>query len=335
MSEGSTALWSATVVADQSLELDGWLRGRPDDLQPVSLLIEDLRLADSPRLAGPDHEHIQVLAESEAALPPIIVHSPSMLVVDGEHRVRAATMRGERRIEALLYHGSAADAFVLSVRMNIAHGLALSKSDRTRAAARIVASHPQWSNRMIASATGLAAGTVAEVRRRSTGHSDRSAARVGRDGRVRPVNGANGRQRVEQLLAARPDASLRAIAREAGVSPSTVCDVRQRLRAGQNVVPDQQLAPAKAVKDTQQPVTDIAEVLGLLMRDPNLRFSDAGRALLRWLHGQRTGVTQHEQIAQLVPEHCASVVARLARGYASAWDEFATRLEDREPCPSG
>ncbi|MDT7715083.1 MAG: hypothetical protein QOH09_1075 [Pseudonocardiales bacterium] len=35
-------------------------------------------------------------------------------------------------------------------------------------AARIVGSHPHWSCRMIAEATGLAVGTVAEIRKRST-----------------------------------------------------------------------------------------------------------------------------------------------------------------------
>lgn len=331
MSENSTPTCQTPAPADESHELDGWLSGRPDDLRSVRLLITELRLTDSPRSGGPDEEHVRMLAESADQLPPIVVHSASMLVVDGEHRVRAAMLRGQESIDALLYHGSPADAFVLSVRMNIAHGLPLSRADRTRAAGRIIASHPQWSNRMIASATGLAPATVAEVRRRSTGQTDQLATRIGKDGRLRPVSGASGRERVRELLLAKPDASLRAIAREAGVSPSTACDVRQRLRAGQAAVPAEPDRPAADDGGRPNGNADVVGILALLMKDPNLRFSDAGRALLRWLNGHRAGMAEQERIAPMVPDHCVGTVAQLARGYASAWGRFASQLEERDP----
>jgi hypothetical protein len=49
------------------------------------------------------------------------------------------------------------------VGMNIAHGLPLTRADRTAAAARVVHSYPQWSDRMISTVVGLSAGTVAKV----------------------------------------------------------------------------------------------------------------------------------------------------------------------------
>jgi transposase-like protein len=61
-------------------------------------------------------------------------------------------------------------------------------------------------------------------------------ARVGRDGRVRPVNGDEGRLRAVEVLTQRPDASLREVARIAGISPATVSDVRKRLAAGEPAV---------------------------------------------------------------------------------------------------
>ena len=298
------------------------------DLRPVSLPIAELRLPAAPRRSGLDREHAQLLAESAGPLAPVVVHGPTMRVVDGEHRVRAALLRGADRIDALLYHGSAADGFVLAVRMNIAYGLPLSRADRTRAAARIIGSHPHWSNRMIASVTGLAAGTIADLRRQSAEPAGARTTRIGKDGRVRPVNGADGRRRVVELLTAKPEASLRAIAREAGVSPATVCTIRQRLRAGR-LAPVTRQRPADTATGAGAAVPDVARLLEPLMKDPHLRFSDSGRVLLRWLNGQWAGMDNKDRIAPLVPDHCASLVAELARGLAMTWGEFAALLDER------
>jgi len=65
-----------------------------------------LLAADSPRLAGEDAEHIWILAASEASLPPILVHHPSMRVIDGMHRLRAAVLRGDEQIAVDYFHGS-------------------------------------------------------------------------------------------------------------------------------------------------------------------------------------------------------------------------------------
>ncbi len=294
--------------------------GGLEDLRPVSLPIAELRLVGAPR--GIERE----LGEPAGPPVPVVVHGPTMRVVDGEHRVRAALLRGAERVDALLHHGSAADAFVLAVRMNIAHGLPLSKVDRIRAATRIIGSHPHWSNRVIASVTGLAAGTIADLRRQSADPAGARAMRIGKDGRVRPVDAAAGRQRVVELLTAKPEASLRAIAREAGVSPATVCTIRQRLRAEQlSPVPVQRSAETTAEDDPP----DVTRLLEPLMKDPHLRFSNSGRALLRWLNGHRAGIGDKDRIAPLVPDHCAGAVAELARGLAMAWVEFAAVLDER------
>ncbi|MDW5328858.1 ParB/RepB/Spo0J family partition protein [Plantactinospora sp. KLBMP9567] len=137
------------------------------DQRPTALLeVAGLGIADSPRLAGEDPEHVRLLAGIEASLPPILVHLPTMRVVDGVHRLRAAQLRGDERIKAVFFDGDAEAAFVRAVEENNAHGLPLSLPDREAAAARIVASHPHWSDRAIAAATGLAARTVAGIRSR-------------------------------------------------------------------------------------------------------------------------------------------------------------------------
>ncbi|MEV0372123.1 hypothetical protein AB0I10_20210 [Streptomyces sp. NPDC050636] len=129
--------------------------------------------------------------------------------------------------------------------MNSAHGLPLSSADRAAAAARIIGSHPQWSDRMVASATGLSTRTVAALRDGSTDAGPQLNTRMGRDGRVRPLNAAAGRELAGRLVAEKPDASLRDIAALAGIAVATAKDVRDRIRQGLDRVP-QKLRNASA-----------------------------------------------------------------------------------------
>lgn len=342
MSEGFTTTREASHEKNDS-EPTGWQSIRLDELPNVVLSISSLLIEDSPRRAGENDEHIKMLVESEERLPPIIVHGQSGRVIDGIHRVHAATIRGEDKIEARVYDGTDDDAFLLAVRMNIAHGLPLTRADRTTAATRIIQSHPQWSNRRIATATGLSAGTVGKLRWRSSTHNAQSTTRVGKDGRVRPANRSAGRLKVAELLAEKPTASIRAIANEAGVSPSTVHDVRQRVRAGQDPTLQRQRAQGSSAKPRPPEICPplgtsekpgpacggVAAILADLKGDPSLRFNDAGRFLLRWLDRHRVEMAGPKKIAEMVPDHCAGSVAKLARGYARVWTELAAQLEER------
>src|SRR5262249_14449183 len=137
---------------------------------------------------------IRMLAEVHEDTPPIVVHRKTMRVIDGMHRLRAAVLRGADTIAVRFFDGSEQDAFVLAVELNHAHGLPLSQADRGAAAARIVRSHPHWSDRMIASRTGLSAKTVGGIRARASVEIPQSHARIGRDGRVRPVTTADARR---------------------------------------------------------------------------------------------------------------------------------------------
>jgi ParB-like chromosome segregation protein Spo0J len=113
-----------------------------------------------------------------------------MRVVDGMHRVMAASLQGREAIDVIFLDGSEADIFLRAVQENIAHGLPLSRADRRAAAERIIASHPHMSDRAIGHSVGLAAKIVADIRRRRSSEDlSQLSARVGRDGRVRPVEG--------------------------------------------------------------------------------------------------------------------------------------------------
>ncbi|MGH3437445.1 MAG: hypothetical protein ACRDRN_13370 [Sciscionella sp.] len=126
------------------------------------------------------------LLRSEATLPPDMVNRAPLRVIDGMHRLRAVALRNKEGGRGKVLDGDERDAFVLAVEENIAHGLPLSR------AARIVASHPEWSDRMIASKVGLAAQTVSAIRRCSTEENFQLNARIGRDGRLRPLSTVEG-----------------------------------------------------------------------------------------------------------------------------------------------
>lgn len=65
------------------------------------------------------------------------------------------------------------------------------------------------------------------------------------------------------------------------------------------------------------------------MRDPSLRNSDSGRQLLRLLQANATGAERLSQMSALVPPHCVTQVALVARQHAQVWQDFASELARR------
>jgi ParB-like chromosome segregation protein Spo0J len=312
------------------------IRGRSSEVHCVP--VSSLEAADSPRLDGENTQHTEMLARIDRKLPPILVHRATMRVIDGTHRLSAARLRGDDTIEVEFFEGSEQEAFVLSVAANVEHGLPLSLADRTVAAERIIATYPAWSDRAIAAATGLGARTVRGVRRRveAGSHDERAAkSRLGRDGRVRPLDGAEGRRRASQLLRDNPGSSLREVAKDAGVSPSTVLDVRNRLRRGEDPVPAvggerEQGAPLPEPQDTAlESRANLNSVLGGLASDPSLRFTDSGRSLLRWMLSRVVHPGEWRDMVGKVPPHCTYIMADVARRCADEWLQLAGDLEKR------
>ena len=302
--------------------------------------VTDLVLSNWLRVKGEDIKHVRALAEVEDELPPIVVHRATMQVIDGMHRVRAAILSGVAYIEALLFEGAEDEAFLLAVRLNVTHGLPLSRADRVAAAVRIIHSSPQWSDRAIARAAGLSDKTVASIRRRTSAEIPHLPDRIGRDGRIRPVSPAAGRRMASDLIAKNPDAAISEIATRAGISPGTARDVRERLRNGLDPVPLRHRDTSGSQPAGSQPrgeddrtrqrslsarMTPV--ILESLRNDPALRYNETGRALLRLLALHTMSPADWEQLISAVPLHRAPAVAQVARSCSEAWQEFATRLD--------
>lgn len=320
--------------ASSSFELIPFLGERTASPEIMRIPINSLRPADSPRIAGENHEHTELLARCDAPLPPVIVHRPSMRVIDGMHRVEAARLRHEDHVEVRFFEGTDQEAFVLGVISNITHGRPLTLKDRKAAARRILVDFPGWSDRAVASVTGLSHGTVATVRR-SSGRDHHLNGRLGRDGKVRPIENVSGRRAAAELIKADENASLRSIASRAGVSVATVKDVRARLANGLDPVLAQRHNGRRGdatstawTEDSQaQRQQAMTELLARLRADPALKFNENGRNLLRLLSGVALVITDTDRLSQQAPPHCAAGLASFANLAASSWQEIAHRIE--------
>ncbi len=292
----------------------------------VNVPIRDLvPFAAAPRTAE-DAEHVRALAESAVAPPPIVVHRATAQIIDGLHRLRAAQLRGETTIAAVFFDGDVKEAFVLAVKLNAMHGLPLTLADRKAAAREILSLYPQWSDRRIAGVAGLSPKTVAAIRRRSDEEFPRPTGRLASNGVLYRSN-EQARRRAAELFEADPDASAREVALAAGVSVTTAKDVRKRLRSGEEPVSRKGSKPARgAAIGTAGQRTDPAYVLDRMRRDPALRFTESGRAVLRWLEVPFGGADL-KTVVDKIPSHCAPGLAEVARQRSRDWDQLAELLD--------
>ncbi len=309
----------------------------PVDLIPVTALEQDAAIF--PRSAGVDSEHLKILYEVGSEAPPIVVHRQTMRVIDGVHRWCAARLRGDKYIRARLVDGRDDEVFLLAVKLNVEYGLPLSRGDRIAAAQRIMRSYPTWSDRRIARASGLSGKTVASLRNSAPGALSASR-RVGCDERVRPQEISEGRSRAAALLRENPGLSLREISRAAGISVGTARDVKLRVLRGADPLPPKQRRskdpgtsspPPAEPRPARLKAQERQRTIARLARDPSLRQTETGRAVLRMLAAHCVGADEWERLARSVPPHGVDAVLALARACAEDWSSFVRYLESGRP----
>lgn len=305
-----------------------------------------LRPGFSPRSAGLSEENVRLLIEADRPFPPILVHRPTNRVIDGMHRLQAARRRGIEKVDVTYYDCDEATAFVVAVSANVAHGLPLSLQDRKAAAARILRSHGQWSDRRIAAATGLSDKTVGAIRcgagaGRGAPDADAEGAdvRIGLDGRARSLDAATRRLLIAGLIAEEPDASLRRIAERAGVSPETVRAVKAAsVKAASVEAASNRHAESADGRRKAAPRTagmDPHRCLQVLAGDPALRSSDAGRLLLRTLSTLPAIIQDAEHLVDCVPDHDLLLFQQIAAANAEVWRSLSELAARRTAMPRG
>jgi ParB-like nuclease domain len=318
----------------------------PEVNVPVDAVVPGFHL----RTAGTDAAHVRLLADAAGTvqLPPILVQRNGMRIIDGMHRVAVAKLRGECAIRARIVDCSDEKALVLAVKSNTLHGLPLTKADRISSAKRILAEHPDWSDRKVAGIAGLSGKSIASLRNRSIGSAQFDGKRLGRDGKRRPVDAGEGRLRAAEYVRAHPEASVRQIASETEVSLGTAHNVRQKIRGGMDLsAPESSPREGQAVAASQAappPVTNIGDratastvrrlawsaVVGKLAGDPTLKYTDGGRAFLRWMTQHAMHQDEWREFADAIPERWLDEVRQAAAAMSDEWGKFASELGCRQ-----
>ena len=263
-----------------------------------------------------------------ASWQPIVVSRATHTVVDGHRRVRAARSMGIAELNIRWFDGDETDAVVEFVRLNVKDDAGLDRSERREAARRIVCLHPEWSDRRIGELCRIPPKKVAEVRailREALGDSQalHAEARVGRDGRVRPLDPRSQRARIAAAIKDSPRASLRAIAGPIGVSPETVRRVRAAM-IEEGSLPGEAFAPIYVVR---------AGLIGRPERTwhPGSAFTSHGEAaeFAEFLERTDTSAVDPEEQSRAVPLSRIYEVADEARRRAAFWLRLAESVENR------
>lgn len=321
---------------------DGWRS------QAQLIKIKSLLPSDSPRSRGTDPEHVKRLAEIETGLPPIIVRKDTLQVIDGAHRIEAAKLQGCEEILAVFFEGTDAEALVLSIEANTRHGLPLSLTDRKKAAQRLLTLMPNLSDRAIAAKAGLSAGSVRSLRQRSTAQNEQSTVRVGKDGRARPANSAEARERITGMLLAHPEASTEQLAKDACVSVRMVRGIRRELEGKASVEATQveaSMAQANTATDSSQversgrPRRDsqtgrptvpksvkVDEITARLLADRRIQVAPGGRNFVEWLRRHALKPNEVSSDLDWLPAEYRADLALIARQSAEEWESLARRL---------
>lgn len=261
------------------------------------------------------------MAATPGELPPILVHRETMTVIDGMHRLTAAMLRGQREVLASFFCGPPEDAFVEAVRRNVRHGKPLSVEDRERAAERILTTHPHWSDRSVADACGISPRKVAQLRKAVLRQCPPEA-RLGRDGRLRPVDASTGRLQAAQIIQEQPNAPLREVARRAGTSVGTARDVRHRLTQGRHPLPDRARVGS--------PPTAVTSARGYVWStDRAVAASDIGAAFVTWFEASDIRSELWRRFTEKLPLSRLYLVSDESRRRSREWDEFAAALDQR------
>jgi hypothetical protein len=280
--------------------------------------IGDVGLGESPRLGQVSLAHLKVMAELAGAWAPLLI-SRSGRIVDGHYRYLAAHRLNHTHVDCVVFRGPDSDAFVEAVRRNVTQGLPLTLPERKKAAARIVADRPGWSDRKIAELCGLTHKTVGRLRQDATclsGEIHQLDARQGRDGKSRAVNPLAVRTRIIEAIEQEPGASLRHLARMSGSTHETVRAVRRRMQQAPPP-PGRGVAGNQLKRSPVNPSGDAA-----------FTSTEAGASFAEWF--EQTSITPGwVNYLESVPLSRVYEIEDEAHRRATAWLEFAAALASR------
>jgi hypothetical protein len=295
----------------------------------VEVAVNSLRPGTSLRDAGVRRDHLDRLVATGGDWPPLLVMRDGLDVVDGQHRLAAAIELKLETTRAVLYDGPPEDALVEAIRANVTHGLPLTLSERKRAAVTLVSSHQEWSDRMIANTCAISAATVSKLRAMAEcspdSHFVAVTRRLGADGKYRPASREELRNRIAEAIAARPSASLRAIAEVAGCSPATVRAVRKSIYHYQ----PRQSREGQAPQNLGPTQPDTGAAVKIWRSDSACASVESSDRFAEWFDRTRVEPSECSLHMPNVPLSRVYEVADEALGRSKLWSDFAAALQRR------
>jgi ParB-like chromosome segregation protein Spo0J len=344
----------AAIANSSNPDPMGMIEQLPEISIPIGSLVPGFHL----RQEGTDIAHVRLLADAAGSvkLPSILVQKHGSRIIDGMHRIEVAKLRGEWKIASRIVDCTDDEALVLAIKSNTLHGLPLTRADRISSAKRILGTHADWSDRAVAGITGLSAKAIASLRNSSAGSTQFDGKRLGRDGKRRPVMPAEGRRRAAEYINTHPEASLREVARETDVSLGTVHDVRERIRRGADHAAGAPVRPLEQIADAPAPASPAVSpspvriihgagarhaprlawpmISAKLAADPALRYTEGGRAFLRWMAMHSMQADEWREFIDAIPQHWLEDVSRIATAMSEEWRHFAERLGNKREAVS-
>ena len=317
----------------------------PGDRVARAVPVAGLRITPRLQLRDAEPSHVQCLRGVLEQVPPILVDETSMEVVDGVHRVHAARAAGHSHIEAVMISGSDLQLLLAGIASNSRHGLPLSLAQRRYSARRLLELDDARSDRWIAEIVGLSAAAVASLRsstvqtqqlNASCPFENGSSSRLGKDGRVRPLSAAAGKQMAAELFSDRPDRPIREVAQEAHISVGTAHAVKKALLhdSGPGTAEQDPLrtpaAGCHADVARRAPAPSPAQaVLSRMARDPSVVQSEGGRLAFRRLQALRIDAVTAHAIVQTLPPHYLDDAMHLINDSLGGWSVLVAALAAR------
>lgn len=201
------------------------------------------------------------------------------------------------------------DALIEGVRRELLRAPSSPVLERKAAALRILVARPELSDRYVARIVGLSAKTVG-IQRRTAGEAiAKVQVRLGLDGRSRRLS-----DRDAQEPARADDRGATSFAARGGAPGG---------RAGR---PDPVSADADEVAGLHIAVREAEAILTVLARDPSVRHSDSGRALLVRFAAGVVRPADWDVLLAAAPQHCVELLQRMAHSNSRAWAAVAERL---------
>jgi ParB-like chromosome segregation protein Spo0J len=189
-------------------------------------------------------------------------------------------------------------------------------SEGRRRAAEYISAHPDASLREVARETDVSLGTVHDVRERMRLGEERHGHAPGGPARQAPA-----------ARAGLAPAARTGLAPAVGPGPVTAEPAPAgRAPAGPAVTspPIRSIHAAVAARGAQRVAW--SAVAAKLACDPTIRYTEGGRAFLRWMSGHSMQSDEWREFVDAIPRHWLDEVSRIAVSMSEEWRQFADRL---------